>query len=100
LAGGQFDGLLLQTPRTEHDGNRRHDNRERHPILDMNAKGVDPLDKHLHGRFPDFGRQTRTRKPENKSDFVRPPSLGRLSFENRSLIAWAVDLRADRLEGR
>jgi len=54
LPVAQFGGLSLQASRAEHDHNHRHHNRERHPILDMNAKGVDPIDKHLHGRFPRF----------------------------------------------
>lgn len=77
------DGLSLQAPRAEHDRNRHHDNRERHPILDMNAKGVDPLDKHLHGRFPDFGGRLGLTNREINQTLCGRLRWRPLSFENR-----------------
>jgi hypothetical protein len=66
----------------------------------MNAKGVDPLDKHLHGRFPDFGRQTRTHKPGNKSDFVRPPALAAAFVREQVRRSLGADGREGQIDWR
>jgi hypothetical protein len=44
------NSLLLLTPHTEGDGSARHYNSQQHPILDIDAKDVDPLDKHVQSR--------------------------------------------------
>ena len=36
----------------EDNGNRYDHNSQQHPILDVKAEDVEPLDKHVQGRFP------------------------------------------------
>jgi hypothetical protein len=47
----------LSSPQLDEEGNSNHRNSNEHPILDSNAKDVDPLNKHVHYLHPPLARK-------------------------------------------